>query len=253
VRAGRRRELLQAVGDTPNYMTYGLVGRDVVAGAADEWRGNADPALIATIHALDAVVATWDGDEAGFRRALRHHAEVVGQRGMEWLANVHATCFGALYEQFGHFSEAADCLEAAVGWLRTGDLWWAAGTEPHFTATLFRAGRAEAGVARFLGEHVTGVPDDLPTRLLWQIAECHTLRVQGRLDRAVERGREAIANADPTDMRLCQALAREALTDALTALGDQAGARTALAEARTIYEAAGFAAGAKRLASAPGG
>jgi tetratricopeptide (TPR) repeat protein len=252
VRVGRRRELLQAVGDAPHYITYGLVGRDVAAAAAAEWRGNPDPALIATVHALDAMVATWDGDEAGFRRALRHHAEVVGQRGMEWLANVHATSFGVLYEQFGFSSEAVTCLEAAVEWLRAGDLWWAAGTEPHLVAALYRAGRSEAGLARALGEHVTGVPDDQATRQLWHIAECHTLRVQSRFEQAVERGREAIASVDATEMRLCQALAREALAEALTALGDEAEASRAIAEARTIYQAAGFVAGAMRLTSALG-
>jgi hypothetical protein len=230
-------------------MILGLVGRDVVEAATGEWRGSPDPALIATVDALDAIVAAWDGDEAGCRRALGHHAEVVGQRGMEWLANVHAATFGVLYDQFGLFPEAADHLAVAVEWLRTGDLWWAAGAEAHFATALYRAGRAEAGLARCLGEHVRGVPDDLLTRLLWQVAECHTLRVQGRLERAAERGRATIANLDATDVRIYQALAREALAEALMALGDDAQGSMLLAEARMIYETAGFMAGAMRLAS----
>jgi class 3 adenylate cyclase/tetratricopeptide (TPR) repeat protein len=105
------------------------------------------------------------------------------------------------------------------------------------TALLARGEVDEAELVASESEALAG--QNLKTAIAWRIAKASVLEARGELDAAVALAEEAFDIASATDLVLDHADACVVLADLRDAVGDRAGARTARADARRLYEAKG--------------
>jgi class 3 adenylate cyclase/predicted ATPase len=248
--SGRLREHLQASGDLPQFLFIGLAAPATLRRAIERQDGATDAVSLATVDALQALIAGYAGDVTAFRAALARHDERLAERGLEFLQAAHdaTLCLpiAMAYEPAEGVRRATAARDAMAA---RGDIWWVSGIDPILALVLHMAGRTDEACALTDRDPVGGVPDDLPARVEWQVATARSQLTRGRPEAAIATCRKALAGLPESGSGLLTALANEVLADALDMSGDARGGAAARAAARAVYEASEFAPGLVRTDS----